>query len=266
MSIFWRSWLTVVILVATVLAVLATLTTLRFDSILSHFIQQRLSVLAETTRASFRAAAGLGLPLASMRNAPAVLERARQTDANISAVHVFDVSGHILHSTEPNHTTSVRAEVLFAQSKSRNDTWHTESDEHFLSGARILDLRGQPLGGVVIVYPKTDLSTAVDAMTARLATYAVGVLVATAVLAIAVLRLGLRDLVRVFTGIEAAFAAIERREWRRAAGGSDPMPDPVRGLGIDTDELTRLLQAAEERYVAAGSSLARIEHDPGTQA
>ena len=29
------------------------------------------------------------------------------------------------------------------------------------------------------------------------------------------------------------------------------MPEPVRGLGIDTSELTRLLQAAEERYAAA---------------
>ncbi|MDX1433357.1 MAG: hypothetical protein R3286_13015 [Gammaproteobacteria bacterium] len=259
MSIFWRSWVTVVILVAVVLGVLATLTTLQFDSILSHFIQQRLSVLAQTSRASFRAAAGLGLPLAGMRNAPAILERARQTDPNISAVHVFDVSGRILHSTDPNHTTSVRAEVLFAQSASRDDTWYTETGEHFLSGGRIHDLSGKPLGGLVIVYPKTDLATAVDAMTARLATYALGVLMLAALVAIGLLRFGLRDLVRVFTGIETAFAAIERREWRRAAGGSDPMPEPVRGLGIDTSELTRLLQAAEERYVAAGQSLARLE-------
>ena len=193
MSIFWRSWFTVIILVATVLAVLASLTTLQFDSILSHFIQQRLAVLAQTSRASFRAAAGLGLPLAGMRNAPAILERARQTDPNISAVHVFDVSGRILHSTDLNHTTSVGAEVLFAQSASHGDTWYTESGEHFLSGARIVDLSGKPLGGVVIVYPKTDLSTAVDAMSARLAIYAVGVLVATAIVAIGLLRLGLPD-------------------------------------------------------------------------
>jgi hypothetical protein len=259
MSVFWRSWITVVILVATVLAVLATLGTLQFDSILSHFIHGRLSVLAQTSQASFRATVGLGLPLASVRNAPAILEQARQTDSNISAVHVFDTSGKILHSTDPDHTTSVRAEILFAQSASESGTWATETGEHFLSGVRIRNLSKKTVGGLVIVYPKTDLSTSVGAMTARLAIYAVGVLTVIGVIGIVVLRFGLRELVRVFTGIESAFVAIERREWRRAAGGSDPMPEPVRGLGVDTGELKRLLQSAEEQYLSAGRSLAALE-------
>jgi len=259
MSIFWRSWITVVILVACVLAVLATLTTLQFETILSHFIQGRLSVLAQTSQASLRAAAGLGLPLATVRNAPAILERARQTDPNISAVHVFGPTGAILHSTDPNHPTSVRAEALFAHSATDGDTWHTETDDHFLSGARIQNFSGKTVGGVVVVYPKTELIVAVGAMTARLAIYAFGVLIATAIIGIGVLRFGLRDLVRVFHGVESAFATIERREWRRSAGGSDPMPAPVRGLGVDTSQLTRLLESAEERYVAAGQRLAALE-------
>jgi hypothetical protein len=259
MSVFWRSWITVFILVATVLAVLATLSTLQFDSILSHFIHGRLSVLAQTSQASFRAAVGLGLPLASVRNATAILEQARQTDSNISAVHVFDTSGKILHSTDPDHTTSVRAEILFAQSASESGTWATETGEHFLSGVRIRNLSKKTVGGLVIIYPKTDLSTSVGAMTARLAIYAVGVLTVIGVIGIVVLRFGLRELVRVFTGIESAFVAIERREWRRAAGGSDPMPEPVRGLGVDTGELKRLLQSAEEQYLSAGRSLAALE-------
>ncbi len=259
MSVFWRSWITVVILVATVLAVLATLSTLQFETILSHFIHQRLSVLAQTSQASFRTAVGLGLPLSSVRNAAAILEQARQTDPNISAVHVFDASGRILHSTDPNHTTSVRAETLFTQSASEGDTWRTETDEHFLSGIRIRNLSKKTVGGLMIVYPKTDLSTSVGAMTARLAIYAVGVLIVIGVIGIGVLWFGLRDLVRVFTGIESVFAAIEHREWRRVAGGSDPMPEPVRGLGVDTGELKRLLQSAEEQYVTAGRSLAALD-------
>ena len=111
----------------------------------------------------------------------------------------------------------------------------------------------------MIVYPKTDLSTSVDAMTARLAIHAFVVLAVIAGIGVGLLRFGLRDLMRVFTGIESAFAAIERREWRRAAGGSNPMPEPVRGLGVDTGELTRLLQSAEEQYAIAGRSLAALE-------
>lgn len=264
MSIFWRSWTTVLGLVASVLTVLSILTSLQFENILSHFVEGRLSVLARKSQSSFHAATKLGLPLSGVRSAPAILEQVRQTDPNIGAVHVFDVSGKILHSTDPNHPTNVRAEVLFAQSASKSDVWHAETDEHLQSGARILNPSGETVGGLVIVYPKTDLVTAVDAMNARLAIYALGVLITTALIGIAVLRFGLRDLVRVFTGIESAFAAIERRQWRRPAGGSDPMPGPVRGLGIDTSELTRLLALAEERYIAAGQALSALERPEKT--
>ena len=110
MSVFWRSWGTVVILVAIVLVVLAALTTLQFNSTLSRFIQGRLAVLAQTSQVSFSAVVALGLPLSTVRNAPAILERARQTDPQIAAIHVFEPAGRILHSTDPDHLTSVPAE------------------------------------------------------------------------------------------------------------------------------------------------------------
>lgn len=254
----------VVMLVATVLVVLATLTALQFSTILSHFIHERLSVLSQTSQASFRAAVGLGLPLSSVRNSLAILERARQTDSNIRAIHVFDVSGRILHSTDPDHTSSIRAEALFAQSASEGDTWNTEIDDAFLSGSQIRNHSNKIVGGLVIVYPKTDLVTSVGAMTARLVIYSVSVLVIIAAIGIGVLRFGLRDLTRIFSGIEAAFAAVEHRQWRQAAGGSDSMPEPVRGFGVDTGEITHLLQSAEEQYVAAGQSLAAIEDPAGS--
>ncbi len=264
MSVFWRSWIIVVVLVITVLAVLAMLTALQFNTILSHFIHERLSVVSQTSQASFRAAVGLGLPLSSVRNSLAILERARQTDPNISAIHVFDVTGRILHSTDPKHTTSVRAEALFAQSVSEGDAWHTEIDEAFLNGSQIRNHSNEIVGGLVIVYPRTDLVTSVGAMTARLLIYSTGVLIVVSIIGIGVLKFGLRDLIRVFTDIEAAFAFIERRQWRQAAGGSGSMPEPVRGFGVDTEELTHLLQSAEKQYIAAGQMLAAMENPHGS--
>jgi hypothetical protein len=261
MSLFWRSWITVTALIATVLTVLAALSTVQFDAILSNFIQGRLSVLAQTAQAPFQSATDLGLPLSSVRNAQAILERARQTDFDILAVHLFDSVGTIIHSTDKEHPTSVRAEVLFAQAESESATWHAETEHRFLSGVTILDPAGEKLGGVLVVYPKTGLDTAVGAMAAHLALYIIITLVVVSGTGIVILRLGLRRLIQVFTGIDATFATIERREWRRLAEGVDSAPQPVRGFGIDTGDLEQLLSAAEGRYIAAGKELAALDVD-----
>lgn len=261
MSLFWRSWVTVTALIATVLAVLATLSTIQFDAILSNFIQGRLSVLAQTAQAPFQSATDLGLPLSSVRNAQAILERARQSDFDILAVHLFDSVGTIIHSTDKEPPTSVRAEALFAQAESESAIWHAETEHRFLSGVTILDPAGERLGGVLVVYPKTELDAAVGAMAARLALYIIITLVVVSGIGIVILRLGLRRLIQVFTGIDVTFATIERREWRRLAKGADPAPQPVRGFGIDTGDLEQLLSAAEDRYITAGRELAALETD-----
>jgi hypothetical protein len=265
MSFFWRSWVTVTALIVTVLAVLAALSAIQFDAILSNFIQGRLAVLAQTTQAPFQSATDLGLPLSSVRNAQAILERARQTDFDISAVHLFDKAGTIIHSTDKDHPTSVRAEVLFAQSESESATWHAETGDRFLSGVTILDPAGERLGGLLVVYPKTELDTAVGAMAAKLALYIIVTLVVVAGIGTVILRFGLRRLIQIFTGIDTAFATVEQREWRRLARGANVALQPVRGFGIDTGDLEQLLRAAEDRYIAAGKELATLETDSNEQ-
>lgn len=262
MSVLWRSWLTVCALVATVLAILGALATLQYNTILSHLIQDRLAVLAQTSHASFASALSLGLPLSGVRNAQAILERARQTDPDILAVHVFEGTGIILHSTDAGHPSSVRGEVLFAQSAATSDQWHTQTDQHLLIGGRLRDGLSRPVGGLVVVYPKTELSTSVRAMVARLVVSGAAVLLLAALLAVPLLRFGLRDLVRVFHGIESAFDSAERREWRRAAQGSDALPQPVRGIGIDTGEIWQMLNDADASYAAVGAALAALEREP----
>jgi len=260
-SIFWRCWLIVNVLIAVVLTILVLLSTIQFEATLSNFIHGRMSVLAQTTQASLKTAMHLGLPLSSVRNAKAIFERARQIDPNISTIYVFDHSGKILHSTDPNPPTSVRAEVLFAQSESTSTQWRTETNLHILSGASILGAAGELAGGVVIVNPKTALETSVRAMSARLALYFIATFVFVAAISVIVLRFGLENIAKIFSGIEAAFSAIEKREWRQLAGGSNPAPAPVSGFGVNTGELEELLNRAEDKYVSIGRELASLESE-----
>ena len=100
MSLLWRSWFAYVGIIAIALSVLAFLSVLQHDAVLSRLIQQRLAVVAQTTASSFRAVVDLGLPLSMMRNAKTVLQRAREIDPDIAAIHVFNPGGIVIYSTE----------------------------------------------------------------------------------------------------------------------------------------------------------------------
>lgn len=263
MSLFWRSWGLVVLLVAAVLAALVLLSTVQFSSILSGFVQGRLAVLVQSAQLSFRSATGLGLPLASVRNGPAILERAKQTDPQIAAIHVFDPEGRILFSTDTVPPPRIDAAAMKAHASSKQSVWRAETTGALLSGMPIPDAaKRRVIGGVVIVYPTAGLETSVKAMGANLALYAAAITLLMGGAAIIILRYGLRRLVAVFRGINAAFTAFEQEEWRHAAGGTSVAPPPVVGFGIDTHTLLNLFEAAENEYITAGMELAALE-SPG---
>lgn len=260
MSLFWRSWGLVVLLVSAVLAALVLLSTLQFNTILSGFVQGRLAVLAQSAQLSFRSATSLGLPLASVRNGSAILERARQTDPQIAAIHVFDPEGRILFSTDTVPPARIDEAATKAHAASKQGVWRAETHDSLLSGMPIPDAsKRRIIGGVVIVYPKVGLATSVRAMGANLALFAAAVTLLLGAAAIVCLRYGLGRLIAVFSGINATFTAFEQKEWRQAAGGTSVTPPPVVGFGIDTRMLSSLFEAAEKQYVSAGMELAALE-------
>lgn len=147
-----------------------------------------------------------------------------------------------------------------AHASSRGGIWRAETGDTLLSGMPIPDAtKRRTIGGVVIVYPTAGLETSVKAMGANLALFAAAITLFMGGLAIVILRYGLRRLLAVFTGINAAFTAFEQEEWRHAAGGKSVAPPPVAGFGIDTQVLLSLFETAEKQYVSAGMELAALE-------
>jgi hypothetical protein len=259
MPLFWRIWLVVSALIALVLAVLTVLGVLQFEAILSALIRGRLEILAQTTQASFRSALALGLPLETIRNARAILEHAKASDPAITAIHVFEPSGAIVHSTMPDPPASVRAEALFAQAAAGGTRWSVETESELLSGVKILDPMGAEIGGLVVVYPVTDIDVAANAMTRRLGVLAVAIAVLGAAAALAAVRTGLGPALRSLTRLDGMMARLEPR-----AGGP---PQHVRAAGagaapaafVDISEIELKLAAATASFQEAETSLAALE-------
>jgi len=82
-----------------VLVIFLALSSFQFSRVHISLVGQRLVVLADRTAGPFRAGARLGLPIANVRNAEGLLERARQTDETISAIYLFDGEGRIVRQT-----------------------------------------------------------------------------------------------------------------------------------------------------------------------
>ena len=251
MALFWRIWTAIILVNLVVLALLVGLATLRFDSINSGLIGERLAVLADRTAAPFEAAAKIGLPLSGVRNADALLERARQTDDAILAIHVFDNAGNAVHSTVAPPPTKISPEAIVARQRAGGAPWHLETADGFLSSVDIPASGGETAGGILIVYPGGGNVTRVRAMSAELGLVAIAVVLVVAVVSAGLLWLGLRRQIRTFEGIENAIADFERGSWRSAAAGEMSLSY----LDDRTEELGELLDDAEERYRAIGEAL-----------
>lgn len=99
MALIWRVVAALCAVNLLALAVFVVIATLQFDAILSGLVRERLTVLADGMKAPFEAVANLGLPVATVRNARAVLEEVHQSDSSIVAVHVYGPEGTIVHTT-----------------------------------------------------------------------------------------------------------------------------------------------------------------------
>ena len=253
MALFWRVWAAVSLVNVFVIGVLVGLAALQFASINATLVGERMAVLATRTVAPFAASARLGLPLSSVRNATAILQRARQTDEDIVALHVFDAEGRIVHSTASAPPEAISAAAVQARMAARGAPWYRELTEGFVSGIDVAGGDGRSAGGILVVYPSQGHLTQVRAMIAELIQGTAGALLVAALVGTLALRYGLAEPVRNFETADHAYRDFERSAWRRAAGRE--WSAPADGAA----SLSEPLHAAAARYRATGQAIASAQ-------
>ena len=258
-QLFWRIWIAVVLVALAVLALFVFLATLQFQKINSDLTSDRLAILADRTAEPFQTPSRIGLPLSTVRNAPAFLERARQTDERIRAVHVFDGSGAVVYSTTTPAPSMLPPLAMSAYESAASRRWQVANGRAFYSGMSLSDGAGHPAGGVLIEYPSAEHLTRVRAMAAELGFAAIGGFAAISVIGAIVLRIVLWRIFRGFRMIEVGITRFEQGAWRSAAGVSDQEE-----LLTRAGQLHRDLHAAEERYRTTGKRLADLAGPAGS--
>lgn len=134
MSIIWRCWITVTVILALMLGTLGVLVSLQHDAVLASLTKKRISVIAQNTANSFQQALDIGIPLASIRNANDMLNRIRGQDSSPLQISVTDTSGDIVFMTDQHANLLPDDQWLMQLSASNEQTLHSETDKLLTSG------------------------------------------------------------------------------------------------------------------------------------
>lgn len=208
------------------------LSLLQFRTVQRTLLTERVAVLARNTAEPFEAALGLGLPLSSVRNAEALLERARQTDDAIISIDLIGADNDVLRhigEAEASDPTGRNGGPQSATSRFESGRFYSTSP---LSGPN-----GEAAGAIRITLDATDSVIRLWAMGAELLVSAAGFLLVGTLLIGAALRWAFSVEISAYRSIEADAELFETDTWREGGGGT--------GTG---GELWRMLRAAQSRY------------------
>lgn len=255
MSILWRSWITLASVIATVLVVLATLVILQHNATLSQLTRERLSVVAQTTAASFRALIDLGLPLSMMRGGDQIVAESRSMDDDITAIHVFNPSGIVVYSTDTSNPGAVSPAVIRAQALSSRPAWSVETDGSLDSGYSIVSASGQIVGGVVVDYSKASFNDLARNMVDRTIVSATILWAIFSAMGFVVLRLLLAGPVHGFARLQAIMSGEEAaRDEVRTADNDAELTD-INLLRGEVSAMRTKFAQATDHYKEARSTL-----------
>lgn len=257
MALFWRVFITVAAVNALCLVVLFGLASVQYDAVLSGLVRDRLAVVAQNLAEPFQAVAKLGLPVETVRNVDALLQRTRQSSVEITGIYLFDQAGNIVRSTEPEMPPEIADAARAALGNNDGTTWSSEDGNAYLVTSLIKAPDGMVSGGVLIRQGDSGKSMQVQALAGKLAFISVAILVVSLGAGFAVLRITLAMHIRVFDALLAAYDRFERQAWRGTRQG-EIAAEPVRSFGIDTGEIFALLERSEEQYQAGNPSRAPV--------
>lgn len=229
------------VVVASLLAFIA-LAVLQFNQINSEMEREKVGILASRVAAPFEAAATIGLPLSSVRNAGVLLERARQLDTAIEGVFLFGADGALLKSAAAPGVDSATLGASLRNLVGTVQTWSGDTSQGYYAGVRLLSPDDELVGGIAIAYSGRKGASQSWAIVGKLLLSGLIFAIVAAPLIWLALRRALSGVVSSYEEIDSELGQVERANWVRSGpAGPAPRQDGSPLFG-------QLFRAAEARY------------------
>ncbi|WP_114286801.1 hypothetical protein [Candidatus Halocynthiibacter alkanivorans] len=219
MELFWRTWFAAFSVIVSVGLMLVTLVTLEFKLDYERLLGERMLVIGASAAAPFSAAAELGLPMKSVRNASALLDIPRQTDPLISGVWVLDAQYQVIHGAGPWIMDENDVKTTLKAGDGRANGWFTTLDSSFVAGTPIRNSNTEHVGQVIITYPLEVSRTRVLAMVAELSFQVLLISVVASLATGLLLRVWIAREIGNFSAVTAELTEFERQVWTMQPGG-----------------------------------------------
>jgi sensor histidine kinase regulating citrate/malate metabolism len=143
-----------VIILASVLAVV--LNDLKFRQVIRRQEGQVFAFIAADLRDTIQDSMNLGLPLAMLQNTQGMIERRRQSEADVTSITVYDTRGIVLYDTD-RARVGTAVPGAWRPAAATQATWSAELPAMSLVGARIVNSFGQPAGAVILGYDPHEM-------------------------------------------------------------------------------------------------------------
>lgn len=251
MLMFWRLFPLVAAINVAVIILFIGFSVLQFNRISAQLERERVAVLGDRVAAPFEAAAGIGLPPSSVRNLESILERARQMNDAIVAVHLLGPDGAVIRSAGGEGDSVLDVGILDGLARDDRRSWSGETGDGYFSGTRIIGLGGNLVGALVIRYSGARGSSRSWAMAAQLTLGGAASLLFASLVTGLCLRIALRREIADFDRIDEAIRGFERDSWRNTGHRETLHPGQEDESNRD---LALILHEVEARYREAVSA------------
>lgn len=231
------------VVVASIVAFIA-LAVLQFNQINSEMAREKIGILAYRVAAPFEAAATIGLPLSSVRNADVLLERAHQMDKGIEGVFLFGANGTLITSAGARGVDGETLGSVLGDPIGTARAWSGDTTNGYYAGVRLADSDGIAVGAVVIANSGREGILYSWAMVGKLLLSAFIFAVLGAPLIWLALRRALKGVTSGFDAADTELRAFEDQNWLLPHAGNSRFAPPSDSAG----PLAHLLQAANARY------------------
>lgn len=236
-AIFRELIISITVINLAVLVAFVVLTVLQFDQIRAGLEQERLAVVSERVSEPLSSAAAIGLQLSSVRNLPALLERAKQVDEAIVDLHVLDKEGNVVASTRREGEIADVEITKVLQSGETEVAIRNGRDFRYLVSFQ--NSEGDLAGALLMEYSGAETNTSVWAMAGQLSTAALLFSALSSLLSIFVVRKVLQPEIEISNAYSSANDQLDMLLWR----GHQNLP-PVNV----TTEIEQALREADQRY------------------
>ncbi len=183
----------------------------KLERTLSTLEESRLRFILNDLRANLETGLDLGLPLQSLGNAQAALEREAGRDPDVVSISVVDARGAVLF-----HTGRSVAEVAAAWRQSEDGkalpAWQAQDSQSYVVGATLTNNLGAHVGSVALRYSKARQASFIATVSRQLNLAALAGVLATTLCALFGIDLLVRRIGRTLDGIEQALEADAARD------------------------------------------------------